>query len=250
MQRFNYGGNGLFEQTALEIEPIGIIHSCYTEKFGIPRQPGLVDKAHASLILSENYNRQEMVKELNQFSHIWVIFIFHATIKEGWKPTVRPPGLGGQVRVGVFASRSPHRPNHIGLSVVRLLEISLNNNRVTLELGGGDFLDKTPVIDIKPYISYCDSVEDASGGYSGLFNPDVDVIFTEKVEKFCSKYQKEKQRDLKGLISQTLTQDPRPASQRTREKKFGFRLWDVNVRWCAEDKGFLVFDCQKIQGVP
>jgi len=209
-----------------------------------------VDKAHASLLLSEKYNRQEMVKELKQFSHIWVMFIFHETIKEGWRATVRPPGLGGKVRVGVFASRSPHRPNHIGLSVVRLLGISFNNSRVTLKLGGVDFLDKTPVVDIKPYISYCDSVEGASGGYSGLLNPDVEVMFTEKVEKFCSKYQEETQRDLKELISQVLGQDPRPASQLRREKDFGIRLWDVNVRWHAEANDFLVFDCQKIQGVP
>ena len=104
----------------ITIEPIGIIHSCYPEKFGIPRQPGLVKSAKARLILLEPYNRIEMVKGLAEFSHIWIQFLFHNTVNEGWRATVRPPFLGGKRRVGIFASRSPHRPNHLGISVVRL----------------------------------------------------------------------------------------------------------------------------------
>ncbi len=227
-----------------EVEPIGEIRSCFVEKFGIPRQPGLVSEARAQLILKDPYNRQEMVKELEQFSHLWVLFLFHDTVEEGWKPMVRPPGLGGQTRVGVFASRSPHRPNHIGLSVVKLVRIVIVDNRVILELGGGDFLNGTPVVDIKPYISYSDSIEESTGGYSGVINSDIAVQFSEEADRFCNNYQDETKRNLKVLIIQVLGQDPRPASQWSRKKVFGIRLWDVNIRWRAEGDTFVVVECQ------
>lgn len=99
--------------------PIGLVRSCWPEKFGIPKQPGLVAAATATVVLYPPYDREEMFRGLAEFSHIWLIFCFHSTLAEGWKPTVRPPRLGGQKRVGVFASRSPHRPNHLGMSVVR-----------------------------------------------------------------------------------------------------------------------------------
>ncbi len=140
----------------LEINPIGVVHSCYTEKFGIPRQPGLVDKARATIELFSPYNRAEMVRKLESFSHIWVHFLFHDAVAEGWRPTVRPPGLGGQKRVGVFASRSPHRPNHLGISAVKLIGIKRVGQRLLLEVGGGDFLHGSPVFDLKPYIPYSD----------------------------------------------------------------------------------------------
>lgn len=235
-----------FHCESVEIQTIGIIHSCYKEKFGIPRQPGLADKARAYLRLFEPYNRQEMVKELHQFSHIWVQFLFHQTVAEGWKPTVRPPGLGGQQRVGVFASRSPHRPNHIGLSAVRLLSIESSEKHVVLEVTGGDFLDETPVVDIKPYIPYSDSIEDAEGGYSGEFNSSLEVHFSKEAEQFCNLYEKTTARDLRGLLHQVLTGDPRPASQRSKKKVFGIRLWDVNIRWIADGDNFTVVDCQNI----
>lgn len=205
----------------------------------------MVEKAQAHLVLSGLCGREEMVRELNQFSHLWIIFLFHQTVKEGWKAMVRPPGLGGQHRVGVFASRSPHRPNHIGLSAVRLVNISVDDNRVTLELGGGDFLDKTPVLDIKPYIAYSDSIEQSTGGYSGNINSTIRVRFSKEAEKFCNDYRRNSKRDLQGLISQVLAQDPRPASQRDKKTDFGMRLWDVNVRWRVAENIFTVVWCRK-----
>ncbi|MEE4242627.1 MAG: tRNA (N6-threonylcarbamoyladenosine(37)-N6)-methyltransferase TrmO [Desulfopila sp.] len=233
---------------SLEITPIGIIHSCYTEKFGIPRQPGLADKARATIELFGPYGRREMLKELERFSHIWVHFVFHAAIPEGWRPTVRPPGLGGQKRVGVFASRSPHRPNHLGISVVKLIYIDDIDGRVFLEVGGGDFLNESPVLDIKPYIPYSDSVPGALSGYTDLpAERRIHVSLNEEAEKFCEQYEQKTGRDLSGLIEQVLSQDPRPASQRHAKKTFGFCLWDVNIRWIVQLGSFVVVECRSIE---
>lgn len=231
----------------LTVQPIGVIHSCYSEKFGIPRQPGLADKAVASVVLFSPFNRAEMVKSLDQFSHIWLIFHFHDTVAEGWKATVRPPGLGGQERVGVFASRSPHRPNHLGLSVVKLLSVCVSDGSTILEVGGGDFLDGTPVLDIKPYAPFSDALPSAQSGYSAMGVDSVEVIFAETASLFCKSYKKRTGRDLAGLIEQVLAQDPRPASQRQRDKVFGVQLWDVNIRWRAQGKQFEVIECNIVQ---
>ena len=144
------------------LDVIGVIHSCYREKFGIPRQPGLVSEQTATLELLPPQNRPEAVKRLEGFSHIWVSFIFHSVPLGKWPPTVRPPRLGGNERVGVFASRSTHRPNPLGLSVVKLARIEVSEAGVKLHLIGADLLDGTPVVDIKPYIPGYDSAENAT----------------------------------------------------------------------------------------
>lgn len=226
----------------MEIEPIGVVHSCYSEKFGIPRQAGLVDKARASIEMYTRFGRQEMFKEVVAFSHIWVQFVFHEALADGWKATVRPPWLGGRQRVGVFASRSPHRPNHIGMSAVRLLDVSFSEAGVRLEVGGGDFADGTPVIDIKPYIPYSDAIVDADVGFSGR-TVILEVELAEEAAAFCRWYAQVTDRDLEGLIKQVLAQDPRPASQRGREKSFGIQLWDVNIRWQVEANVVRVLNC-------
>ncbi|WP_136809165.1 tRNA (N6-threonylcarbamoyladenosine(37)-N6)-methyltransferase TrmO [Desulfosediminicola flagellatus] len=227
------------------MEPIGEIRSCYTEKFGIPRQPGLVTAAVGQLEFYPPYNREEMFKGLEAFSHIWVIFIFHETINEGWKPTVRPPRLGGQKRVGLFASRSPHRPNHLGMSVVRLEKIRVEKGSVSLELSGVDLLDRTPVVDIKPYVPYSDGPEDATCGYARMPVGQNRVEFSPEVEQFLVYYQQATGRDLRELVLQTLRNDPRPASQRAAGREFGMLLWNVNVRWRVVDDGFEVFNCEE-----
>ena len=219
----------------ISICPIGRVHSCFKEKFGIPRQPGLADKASALIEMIPPYNRAELVRDLDQFSHIWVLFQFHDTLREGWKPTVRPPGLGGQQRVGVFASRSPHRPNHIGISVVRLLSISDGESGVVLEVGGVDFLDGTPVIDIKPYIPFSDAKKDAHTGYSARGMAGVEVVLSDDVQLFCEGYQKNTGKDLAGLILQLLRQDPRPASQRGRKKIFWYAA--LGCEYSVENAG-------------
>ncbi len=231
----------MIELPALMISPIGIIHSCYPEKFGIPRQPGLVPSSSGRLELLPPYNREEMSKGLESFSHIWVSFLFHEALGDGWHPTIRPPWLGGQKRVGVFASRSPHRPNFLGLSVVRLTGISKEGKGLFLEIAEIDLLDQTPVIDIKPYVPYSDCIAGARGGF--IPPPDAvvrEVVFSEEAAESCRRYEKRTGRRLRLLISETLAQDPRPASQRRQSREYGMALWDINVRWQAQGERFLV----------
>ncbi len=227
----------------INFQPIGRINSCYPEKFGIPRQPGLATKAETTVEMISPYDRIEMFKELEQFSHIWIIFQFNDVVEEGWKPTVRPPGLGGQQRVGVFASRSPHRPNYIGISAVKLLKITQSKNSLKLQVEGGDFLDGTPVLDIKPYVPFADCIDKAHGGYSARGISAIDVSFSDRATMFCKNYYNKTGRDLAGVIEQVLQQDPRPANQRPRKVNYGMRLWDVNVRWKVEEEGFEVTEC-------
>jgi tRNA-Thr(GGU) m(6)t(6)A37 methyltransferase TsaA len=228
-------------QIIYPITPIGIIHSCYPEKFGIPRQPGLVKSSSGRLELLPPWNREEMIKGLDAFSHIWIQFQFHEAVAEGWRPTLRPPWLGGQKRMGVFASRSPHRPNHLGLSVVRLTGIRKEKKGLFLEIAEIDLLDKTPVIDIKPYIPYSDSVPGASGGFiPPPESVEREVLFTEAAAQTCSEYEQRTGRRLRSLIAETMGQDPRPASQRHQTREYGMALWDVNVRWQAQGERFLV----------
>lgn len=233
-------------QFEVKITPIGVIHSCFTEKFGIPRQPGMVRAATARLELWPPYNRQEMVRGLEQFSHLWVHFLFHQTVAEGWKPTVRPPWLGGRRRVGVFASRSPHRPNHLGLSAVRLEAVIQARENIFLELSGGDFLDQTPVVDIKPYLPYSDCLVSASSGYAQGVAAELEVTFSVEAAAFCTGYQRETGRNLMQLIREMIGQDPRPASQKRRKSGFGMLLWDVNIRWAVVGDCFRVEECARI----
>lgn len=228
------------------LEPVGKIHSCYPEKFGIPKQPGLVTAARGSIELFPPYDREEMFRGLEEFSHIWIVFVFHDTIAEGWMPTVRPPRLGGRKRVGVFASRSPHRPNHLGMSVVRLEEVVVTEGAVRLEISGLDLLEGTPVVDIKPYIPYSDSISEASGGFTREIIQVISAVFSPEAERFCHEYLGRTGRDLRQLVLQTLRYDPRPASQRTVGRKYGMLLWNVNVRWRVGEEGFAVLSCEEV----
>ena len=238
----------MIEFPAHPITPIGIIHSCYPEKFGIPRQPGLVKSSTGRLELLPPCDREEMVRGLDAFSHLWILFLFHGAVAEGWRPMVRPPWLGGQKRVGVFASRSPHRPNPIGLSVVRLTGISQEKKGLFLELAELDLLDQTPVFDIKPYVSYSDAVTDAECGF--IPPPRMvqrKVLFTKEAEEACAIYEQRTGRQLRVLITETLEQDPRPASQRRQVREYGMALWEVNVRWQAEGDRFLVVGIEGVE---
>ena len=231
----------------ISIRPIGVIHSCFTEKFGIPRQSGMVKSATAYLELYPPFNREEMIKGLAGFSHIWVHFFFHQAAAEGWKATVRPPWLGGKRRVGVFASRSPHRPNHMGISAVKLLDIRKENKKYILCLGGIDFLDQTPVLDIKPYLPYSDSIDDAAGGYTSNDHVEGVVHFSREAVRFCDSYECETGRKIRLLIKEMIMQDPRPASQKGAKKRFGMLLWDVNIRWQVTASRFEVLECRRVR---
>lgn len=237
----------MIEFPAHLISPIGIVHSCYPEKFGIPRQPGLVKSSTGRLELLPPWNREEMVRGLESFSHLWILFVFHEAVAEGWRPTVRPPWLGGQKRVGVLASRSPHRPNYLGLSAVRLTGVRQEKNGLFLELAEIDLLDQTPVIDIKPYIPYSDMIADADDGC--IPPPRLvrrEVLFTDEAAQSCDAYEQRTGNPLRRLITETLEQDPRPASQRLQAREYGMALWKVNVRWQAHGGRFLVL---AIEGV-
>ncbi len=213
-------------------KPVGVIHSCFKEKFAIPRQAGLVKEARATLELLPPYDRQEALEGLDAFSHIWLVFVFHAVMGKEWKPRVRPPRLGGNQRVGVFASRSMFRPNPLGLSVVKLEHIDISDKSPLLHLSGIDLLDGTPVLDIKPYLPYSDIVAEAHGGYAASYpGASLQVHFSEEARRFCQAQQDHP--ELEILIRHLLELDPRPAylEATAKRKQFGMRLFDYNIKW-------------------
>jgi tRNA-Thr(GGU) m(6)t(6)A37 methyltransferase TsaA len=213
----------------IDFKPIGIIHSCYTDRFGIPRQPGLVKCATATLELLPPCNTPDALRGLEGFSHLWIIFVFHQSAREEVKATVRPPRLGGNERIGVFASRSNFRPNPIGLSVVELLGI----DGTTLRLGGGDFLDNTPVLDIKPYLPYADRISEARSDFAGSAPEPIHTVeFSSEAGQQIRSLENEHRPALQQLIRDMLAYNPRPAYQaRDPERIFGTTIFDLNVRW-------------------
>ena len=206
----------------------------------------MVPAATAELELFPPYGREEVTRGLAQFSHVWIHFVFHKCIEDGWKPTVRPPWLGGSKRVGVLATRSPHRPNHLGLSVVRLVSVAPGKKGVCLQLSGVDLLDGTPVIDVKPYVPYSDSIGSAECGYAKGEVPEAEVLLSDQVCRFCDAYFARTGRNLRPLITQMIQQDPRPAGQKGVKESFGILLWDVNIRWTVAKQGFLVLSCELV----
>ncbi|MFC0308882.1 tRNA (N6-threonylcarbamoyladenosine(37)-N6)-methyltransferase TrmO [Gallibacterium trehalosifermentans] len=218
---------------SLELQPVAIIHTPYTEKFSVPRQPELVKHGTGILELIPPYNVPECVRGLEQFSHLWLIFQFDRIPTGKWSPTVRPPRLGGNQRIGVFASRATHRPNPLGLSKVRLDHIEINKDKVLLHLGSVDLVNGTPIFDIKPYLTYADSEPFAQSGFAQT-KPEglLDVNFTPKAQQQLSVFI-EHYPTLPALITEVLQQDPRPAYQRTQvtDRIYGMTLWDINIQW-------------------
>jgi len=168
---------------------------------------------------------------LEGFSHLWLVFAFHGVPAGRWRPTVRPPRLGGNRRLGVFATRSPFRPNPIGLSAVALDRITTEQGRITLHLSGVDLLDGTPVLDIKPYVPYADAIPEAAGGFAPTApETTLKVAFSPAASAFCAAWP---EGDLRELISQLLRQDPRPAYERANPapQAFGMKLYNLDVHW-------------------
>lgn len=210
-------------------DAIGVIHSPFKEKFGIPRQSGLMSAAQAQLELLPPYDRDEAVRGLDGFSHLWLTFVFHGVRQGDWSPTVRPPRLGGNQRLGVFATRSTHRPNPIGLSVVELTAIKREQGRLMLELRGADLMDGTPVLDIKPYVPYVDNVPTARAGFAdGAPQPRLRVSFAPEADAVCAA-----QPQLREFIVQMLQYDPRPPYRGEEDagRIYGVRVFDGNVRF-------------------
>lgn len=217
------------------ISPIGIIETPYKEKFAVPRQPRLVPNASAKVKLQGEVNCAEAIRGIEQFSHVWLLFLFDQNLAAGWKPTVRPPRLGGNERIGVLASRSTFRPNGIGMSAVELKGVSQKGDQFYLELGSVDLVDGTPIVDIKPYIPYSDSVLGASGGYAEEEPEKAQVTFAPDV-LHALKQRKDGQQVI-AVIEQVLAQDPRPAYKKNKpdSKEYAVNLFDLNVKFTVTD---------------
>jgi tRNA-Thr(GGU) m(6)t(6)A37 methyltransferase TsaA len=217
----------------MTLEPIGIVRSCFGGKFGVPRQPGLCPSAWGELVFHEPFRSPEAIRGIGGFSHLWLIFGFHETAGQGWKPTVRPPRLGGNQRVGVFASRSTFRPNGLGLSLVRLEGIDTTaKDAPVLLLGGLDLLDGTPVYDIKPYLPYAESVPDAAAGFARGEIPRLEVELAAEAKDGFAKLPERAQ----ALILEALALDPRPAVRAGDSGRiFGALLCGRNVRFTVRN---------------
>ncbi|MDO3385363.1 tRNA (N6-threonylcarbamoyladenosine(37)-N6)-methyltransferase TrmO [Gilvimarinus sp. SDUM040013] len=216
-------------------EAIGVVHSCYTEKFGIPRQSGLAPAARATIELYPPFADPNAFTGLEQSSHVWVEFIFHKFKPAPFRPRIRPPRLGGNRTVGVFATRSPNRPNRLGLSVVKLDSITTHQGRVSLQISDHDLLDGTPVLDIKPYIPYADAILHASNTLAPEPPKQLNVSFSPEAMRNCQQHSDRLQQDLQTLITQLLAQDPRPQYQTPDpERRYAMALLDVDVAWHYE----------------
>ncbi|MEA3298811.1 MAG: tRNA (N6-threonylcarbamoyladenosine(37)-N6)-methyltransferase TrmO [Pseudomonadota bacterium] len=222
--------------STFRFEPIGIVHSPYRDKFAVPRQPGLVPAARGELHLLGDCNRGETLEGLGGFSHLWLTFVFHRVLGQGWKPRVRPPRLGGNRRVGVFASRSPFRPNPIGLSAVRLDGIEERGGQWLLHLGGIDLVDGTPILDIKPYLPYADAIANARGGFADGSPPAVAVTFSDASRGALAALA-DRHPGLGELITQVLAQQPQPAYRGAGERVYGMALYDLDIRWIVHPHG-------------
>lgn len=220
---------------AFEFANIGICRSPYTDKFGIPRQPRLVAAAEARIELLPPYDREEAFAGLEGFSHVWLLFVFHDDcLDAGWRPQVRPPRLGGRNKVGVFASRSPFRPNPIGISAVAQHGLEREGGRLFLRVKGADLLDGTPVLDIKPYVPYADAIPDAKGGFAqkppgSRFR----VRFGEQARGQLGTHDPGGQRRLAELIEQVIALDPRPGymDRYPERRQFVLQLYGLEIDW-------------------
>lgn len=222
--------------TPYPMQPIGVIHSAFDEKFGIPRQPGLTRSVTATIELLPPFATPEAVRGLEQASHVWLIFLFSATAAQGWKPTVRPPRLGGNKRLGVFASRSPFRPNPIGLSPVELIAIRNEQGGVQLDVRGADLLDGTPILDIKPYLPYADAIPSAHFGLAEQIETlDLPVRWEEDAQRAARQYSQQLGEPLTEQIEEVLRCDPRPAYQRDPKRIYGISLHQLNIRFRISD---------------
>ncbi|MDV3443511.1 tRNA (N6-threonylcarbamoyladenosine(37)-N6)-methyltransferase TrmO [Pseudomonas otitidis] len=216
------------------VSPVGILRSCFKEKFAIPRQPQLAPAARGVLELLPPFDGGEAVAGLEQVSHVWLLFLFHQALEDTPRLKVRPPRLGGNQTLGVFASRATHRPNGIGQSVVKLDKVEAGR----LWLSGIDLLDGTPVLDIKPYVPYADCQLDARNGIAAAPPELIPVEWTPEALAQARLEGERLGEPLVALVEQCLAQDPRPAYQKPQpERRYGARLWDVDVRWHYPETG-------------
>lgn len=219
---------------------IAHIYTDFPEKFGIPRQSGLVADLKGKIVFERSYRNPEAVRGLDEFNYVWLIWQFQGTDRENWSATVKPPRLGGKKRMGVFATRSPFRPNPIGLSSVKLEKIEYTDQGPVLWVSGIDLKSGTPIYDIKPYLPYADCHPDAVEGFAGevkAYNLHVDFS-----KELLEKIPQEK----RSALVEVLQQDPRPSVQRAQQKEYGVAFAGFNVRFTVEGDVLKVFEVQKI----
>ena len=209
---------------------IARIHNAFSTKFGLPRQSGLVSELRSTIVFEPAYRNPDALRGLEGYSHLWLLWQFHKAEREDWSPTVRPPRLGGNTRMGVFATRSPFRPNPIGLSCVRLNGIEQTAHQgMVLHVSGADLMDGTPIYDIKPYLPYVDSIPDARGGFAAEHENDhVEVIFP---EEWLQMIPPEHREGLRGVLGQ----DPRPAYQSDPDRVYGFAYAGMDIRFTVRE---------------
>ena len=220
---------------------IARMKSDFPDKFGIPRQSGLVDNLVSTIVFEPEYRNPDALRGLEDFSHLWIIWQFSKAVREDWSPTVRPPRLGGNTRMGVFATRSPFRPNEIGLSSVKILRIEDTKEYGTvIHVAGADLMNDTPIFDIKPYIPYCDCHPDAAGGFTTAADDFLlNVNITDDLLKIVPAG---KQQALVGVLSH----DPRPSYQQDSDRIYGITFADLNIRFKVIDKTLTVISISTI----
>lgn len=221
-------------QEALTLSPVAITRSCFRDKFGVPRQPGLTRHAWADLVIQPPYNREDAFRGLEACSHLWLTFQFHQAVRAEWRPTIRPPRLGGNRKIGVFASRSPFRPNSLGLSVVRNEGLERRGSELVLRIREHDLIEGTPILDIKPYLPFADAVPDAHIQWAA--DPPTErlpVIFSADADKQLAALDPRQYPEFRELIEDVVAYDPRPSFRRgrTEDRIYGAHLYDHNVRF-------------------
>lgn len=218
----------------MELKTIAHIRSAFPTKFGIPRQSGITESLTARVVFTDAYRNPDALRGLEGFSHIWLLWLFSESVREDWSPTVRPPRLGGNTRMGVFATRSPFRPNPIGLSCVRLVSVE----GTELVVAGADLMDGTPILDIKPYLPFTDARPEASGGFAEpLCGQSLTVCLPEPLaQKFPE--------ELRRALTDVLAEDPRPRYQNDPERIYGFPFAGYEIRFRVEGTVLTVTDIE------
>lgn len=222
---------------SIQIQIIARMKSDFPSKFGIPRQSGLVESLRSTIIFEPEFRNTDALRGMEDYSHLWLIWQFSESVRTEWSPTVRPPRLGGNTRMGVFATRSPFRPNALGLSSVKLLGLEQTAEYGTvIHVAGADLMDGTPIFDIKPYIPYCDCHQDATGGFTDMAK---DFVLTVDFPQASLQQIPEEKRQ--ALID-VLTHDPRPSYQNDPERIYGLNFAGFDVRFTVKDSVLTVIE--------
>ena len=222
------------------IRPIARMHSDFPTKFGIPRQSGLVQELHSTIVFEPEFRNPDTLRGIEGYSHLWLIWQFSEAVRSNWSPTVRPPRLGGNTRMGVFATRSPFRPNSLGLSCVQLLSVEQTKDGAVLHVAGADLMDGTPIFDIKPYVPYSDCHTDAKGGFTDTardFLLEVDFP-AELLEKLPA--------DKRDAAQAVLSHDPRPSYQKDSDRIYGLDFAGFNIRFHVQNSSLTVISVERI----